>query len=206
MRLTHKKNERPFLRTRSVRFIMVWLIICTLTFVLYVFGCDEVERHKTLTFFFDGVPPLEDGNSLELGAVDPNAPALESEPTIISSIHEPYRQCEKCHGDPSQGVFSRKVEVIDSVPRLCYQCHQEYADLKGVLHGPVAVGMCLVCHHEHRSPYPHLLRRPEPKMCYYCHEVEVIEAINGHKDVELDECTRCHDPHAAASSALLKHK
>jgi hypothetical protein len=27
-------------------------------FGMFILSCDEVERHKTLTFFFDGVPPL----------------------------------------------------------------------------------------------------------------------------------------------------
>jgi predicted CXXCH cytochrome family protein len=172
-----------------------------------VVGCDEVERHKTLTFFFDGVPPLG-GYVEEEVVVDPNAVDARrrrQRPKEVWFIHDPQDECVTCHGEKTkQRWFSAQVQLVVEVPELCYGCHENFAELEGWVHGPVANGLCLYCHDPHRSRNEHLLRRPVPDICYGCHEAEVIAAMGQHCTEPYLKCNDCHHGHASAEQHLLK--
>jgi len=67
-------------------------------------GLDDAEFHKVLTLFFDGVPPLSVEN-VEEQMSDPNSTDLAQNPEIIWYIHEPQKDCVRCHGNQQQRTF-----------------------------------------------------------------------------------------------------
>lgn len=162
---------------------------------MLIFGCDKAKRHKVLTFFFDGVPPLE------LAYLDPNSPdylerVAEIQKKTRASRHESGRTCSGgCHTD---GI------LIKPVPVLCYDCHDDYSKQTIHVHGPVVVGDCLFCHDPHASPNLHLLKKPIPDMCFICHDQVAVRLIEGHDDERYADCTSCHSGHGSNTRGLLK--
>jgi predicted CXXCH cytochrome family protein len=174
-------------------------------FVIFFVSCDEVQRHETLTFFFDGVPPLQPEMFPE-GFVDSNS--LEPDQMGQKPVwyaHEPTRDCSNCHGKRKQRSFSAQTHLIAPIPKLCHNCHDDYTSSASFVHGPVAVGQCIFCHTPHRSKIEHLLVAPEPGLCYLCHDKNTIELIAAHLPNQLYTCTDCHNPHASSTKALLKN-
>jgi predicted CXXCH cytochrome family protein len=169
----------------------------------FVGSCDEVERHKVLDYFFDGVPPLG-GQEFEEELYDPNAQELDQTgQTSVWYVHEPRKDCTNCHQKRNTRGFSAQTYLIAPVPKLCYNCHDDYTATASYVHGPVAIGQCLFCHTPHKSRIEHLLKRPEPELCYLCHDTHMIELIPAHLPGQTSACTDCHNPHAGSTKALL---
>ena len=167
-------------------------------------SCDQIGRHRVLTFFFDGVPPLS-GEGLEGERFDANSPELEQtgeKPAWY--VHEPRKDCTNCHRKQATRGFSPQTRLIAPTPQLCYKCHDDPTVSANFVHGPVAVGQCLFCHNPHRSKVEHLLREAEPKLCYLCHDMSMIELIPAHLTQQTSACTDCHNPHAGVAKSLLK--
>lgn len=181
-----------------------WIALILTTAFLLLCSCGEDERHRVLTFFFDGVSPLAGETSgSNPSAVDAVA-ATDSPPTNGWRVHKPLNNCVGCHGSRRERTVSRRVQLVADVPQLCHTCHQEYAALKGWVHGPVAAGECLTCHEPHKARNEFLLVKPVPQLCYDCHDSQSIRAIDGHGDESHARCNRCHEGHAGANSSLLK--
>lgn len=187
----------------SIMPVTVGLMLLVFLGIFFV-SCDEVQRHEALTFFFDGVPPLQpeifpegyaDSNSLAPGQTD-QKPAWYA--------HEPSKDCSNCHSKRKQRSFSPQTRLIEPIPKLCYNCHDDFTSSASFVHGPVAVGQCLFCHNPHRSKIEHLLIAPEPALCYLCHDINIIELIAAHLTEQLSSCTECHNPHESSTKALLK--
>jgi predicted CXXCH cytochrome family protein len=175
-----------------------------LAVVLLLASCDETKRHETLTFFFDGVPPLPG----EMPAGGPGGADLTG-PTASSRaggwyVHEAVKDCTQCHGARRQRTLSRQAQLVAEVPQLCYNCHGEFAALEGWVHGPVATGECLICHEPHKTKNEFLLLKPAPELCYQCHDVQAIESIENHAEDSYARCIDCHAGHAAATRNLLR--
>ncbi len=181
---------------------MGWVVLVCLAAL--VLSCDETERHRVLTFFFDGVPPAG-SEGFEGEPFDANSAGLEQtgqKPAWY--VHEPQKDCTNCHRKQSMGGFSSQTRLIAPVPQLCYKCHDDPTVLASFVHGPVAVGQCLFCHNPHRSKVEHLLREAEPKLCYLCHDASMIELIPAHLAQQTSACTDCHYPHSGPTKSLLK--
>ncbi|OHB65417.1 MAG: hypothetical protein A2Y77_08810 [Planctomycetes bacterium RBG_13_62_9] len=171
---------------------------------LLLASCDEMKRHKVLTFFFDGVPPPRaEASGTESSASNEKdvtvTPAAES-----WHVHEPLKDCTQCHGRQPRRGFSSKVQLVAEVPQLCYGCHAQYVALQGWVHGPVAAGDCLACHEPHKTRTESLLAKPVPELCYRCHEVQAIRTIERHAEESHAHCTDCHEGHASTTRALLR--
>jgi predicted CXXCH cytochrome family protein len=191
-------------------FVKSWIKPSTKGIVILVFlgiffiSCDEVQRHETLTFFFDGVPPLQP-NIFQEGLVDsnsfePNQPGQEP----VWYAHEPTRDCSNCHTKRKKRSFSPQTHLKAPIPKLCYTCHDDFTKSALFVHGPVAVGQCTFCHNPHRSKIKHLLVTPEPGLCYQCHDKNTIELIAAHLPKQLSSCTDCHNPHTSSTKSLLR--
>lgn len=87
---------------------------------------------------------------------------------------------------------------------MCYKCHGEFSALEAWVHGPVATGDCLLCHEQHKTKIPFLLRKPVPELCYQCHDVQAIRMTKNHGEESYSSCTDCHDGHAGATRSLLR--
>ncbi len=173
-----------------------------------VSGCDRGSRHKVLTFFFEGVPPLDaDRQAADTEATVKESPAVADEKLagvsrqVSASRHEAGNDCQQCHLE--QGGWDEK-RLAEPLPDLCYSCHTDYGNAGGFLHGPIAAGECVFCHDPHRTKYVHLQKAPQPKLCYQCHLQEDIESIADHQDEQHQICTECHDPHMGSTRNLLK--
>jgi predicted CXXCH cytochrome family protein len=164
-------------------------------------GCATPEqRHRVLTFFFDGVPPLhpEEPAQVAESATQPTLSEVTDLPMV--SVHGPVAQkeCEQCHAS------ARSNRLVEPKQDLCWSCH-EREDFPGeVVHGPVAAGFCDACHDPHRSKHRFLLVRAQAELCDGCHDQSSFAAIAEHRATNGDDCQRCHDPHAADRQYMLK--
>jgi len=197
----HKSKDQHIhlFRCGSVSIGFALLIFVT----VFIVSCDEVERHKVMNYFFDGVPPLaEDQLMAEFGDPNTDQPDRTGQ-TAVWHVHEPRKDCTNCHRKRRSGGFSSQTYLIASVPKLCHNCHADYTETASVVHGPVAIGQCLFCHTPHKSRIEHLLKKAEPDLCYLCHDTNMIELIPAHLPGQTSACTDCHDPHAGSTKSLL---
>jgi predicted CXXCH cytochrome family protein len=168
-------------------------------------GCaTPEERHRLLTIFFDGVPPLYPEEpervleGLEEGETPQARPAVAV--NLKASVHGPYaeKECDQCHSSR----YSNKLKAEKE--ELCWTCHDPEDFAGEVVHGPFAAGFCQACHDPHRSQYEYLLVSDRTDLCESCHEQYDMAAIPEHSSGEDRLCQSCHDPHAAAQKYMLK--
>jgi len=190
-------------------------------------SCSAEKRHRTLTFLFDGVPPLDAESTPALGdsselphpapqdvapsrataeqraaqlAVRVQAPTISEHPPVAKG------ECESCHShrmSTSDLFLPVGVPTLKAPPmELCMTCHKRPEP--GYKHGPAAAGACFLCHLPHRSANRHLLREARAAdICVKCHVGETFMTRGEHADLGGD-CTDCHDPHGAERKWLLK--
>ena len=168
-------------------------------------GCTTPEqRHRVLTIFFDGVPPLHPVEPVSVPEEfeEGEAPQLARAAVVNlkASVHGPVaeKECDQCH---STGYSNRlKMEM----PDLCWTCHDREDFTGAVVHGPFAAGFCQGCHDPHRSQYEFLLLSDKADLCEGCHEQYDMAAIPEHSSGEDRLCQSCHDPHASERKYMLK--
>jgi predicted CXXCH cytochrome family protein len=186
----------------------MWMAIAVLALGLAVqsIGCaTPEERHRVLTIFFDGVPPLYPEEEFfpageEFAEDDPLRPARRRGAKPILSVHGPVakKACEECHS----GRFSNRLKAKRE--DLCWNCHDPENFTGQVIHGPVAAGYCQGCHDPHKSVNKFLLISEAADLCEGCHEQYDTVAVVEHRDIEAVPCQSCHDPHAAELKYMLK--
>ena len=163
---------------------------------LVLIGCSATARHKTLTMFFDGVPPQ---GAPSAGPARPQTATTIGSPSVIpvGSERGPYaaRLCDACHQRGTNALVAPQEA-------LCLRCHQLDLD-KAYVHGPLASGGCLVCHDPHSSRFGSLLVSESGGFCLSCHERDAVARIEGHADI-TEGCTTCHDAHGSDVKYLLK--
>lgn len=180
------------------------IVLMLLVFLgIFVVSCDEVEHHDVLTFFFEGVPPLGEGQLAEEPGDFDSRKFSHTRPEQPWFIHQPRKDCTLCHDKSRQRVFSSQTYLIKPVPELCYQCHADYTTSASYVHGPVAVGRCLFCHNPHKSRIEYLLVEPEPQLCYLCHNIDTMKLIPAHLIKQQFACTDCHNAHTSSVKYLL---
>ena len=170
---------------------------------IFAVSCDEVERHDVLTFFFEGVPPLGQDQLKEEFVDSGSLQQSQTRTKEIWFIHQPRKDCTLCHDKSRQRVFSSQTYLKKPVPELCYECHADYTTSASYVHGPVAVGQCLLCHNPHKSQVEHLLKEPPPQLCYICHNIDTVKLIPAHLVKQEFACTDCHNAHTSSVKYLL---
>jgi predicted CXXCH cytochrome family protein len=112
------------------------------------------------------------------------------------AFHEPLLEgtCRPCHREGRGG--SELTEAAQ-----CYQCHKAAAVLYSYVHGPIAAGICLICHDAHGSSLSSLTRMNSKEMCTSCHDQP---STTEHAESRTRVCTLCHDPHYSMLRYLLK--
>ena len=78
----------------SFKTVVITILSVILTTVL---SCDEEERYKTMTFFFDGVPPLEGQDVNDVNSLDKGEQRLQQGNVPALIVHEPSKVCANCH-------------------------------------------------------------------------------------------------------------
>ena len=181
-------------------------------------ACSATTRYEVLSFFFDGVPdPSEQygeaigpqGNPLRVLSLEERAriqaERLKQRPVFF---HRPFeeKKCEECHtfaGARKGGWMQGLPKLLVPKEQLCKRCH-EPPEARFV-HGPVALGLCALCHEAHRSDYPHLLKAERSReLCTKCHEGETFVTEKEHAEYEDRDCASCHDPHGSDRPSLLR--
>ncbi len=185
-------------RSKTLCFaISITLLVCI--------GCDPEEKHRILTIFFDGVPPLYEEVII---ATDPNSvEIIEVKAGVIWYVHKPWKEdCAICHGERrKERTFSSEVQMLKPPPELCFDCHEGLRSSdKRYVHGPFAVAQCLICHHPHTTANKHILLQPVPKLCYGCHAPDWTNTIDKHELEEYKQCLDCHSGHESRLKYLLK--
>ena len=173
---------------------------------LVVFSCIPEEKHRLLTFFFDGVPDLRaPGKEPEMkpasAAVGATAPRPKPS-SVVWYEHEATTDNAKCGACHDRNA---SYALLKPPLGLCVTCHEKETREFPRMHGPVAVGDCAACHEAHRSPYKHLVRAPGAKLCLGCHErtPEAGQALGCARPSDDVDCVKCHNPHGGAGAFFL---
>lgn len=192
-------------------------------------GCDPQSRHRALTFFFTGVPPLEEEKPVKKSNDQLPSPAAEvlpqpaakgagalfSHPVWVAGI------CAPCH--ESTGVFrtpgvkktaatafttggGKPGRLTLAKKEICTQCHKDKTPQRAAndnlwLHDTAAKGECLACHDPHQSNYARNLLQPPSIICLPCHQKGAFLTTPAHRRGET--CLSCHNPHIGINKNLL---
>jgi predicted CXXCH cytochrome family protein len=160
-------------------------------------GCNTASHHKTLTKFFDGVPPPKAAPaSPDASASSPSGQPAARPPTYME--HGPFaaKACDACHNAAATNA------LVVPKDQLCARCHQLNQNTKYV-HGPLASGGCLVCHDPHSSRFGSLLVADSRTFCFRGHDRDALSRIEEHANPDAD-CTACHNAHGSDKKYLLR--
>lgn len=183
------------------------LLIMTM---LLVMQCSPRNGQSFLQYFFDGVPEKGHQANAETEAAKQPADPLQTGNNNITAVpafgndslfyHKPFKEkeCNTCHSNESPGSLSHGQN------KICYSCHQNYAEKSVRVHGPVAAGECTTCHEPHAAPNKKLLRREGQELCLYCHESGLVMKNKAHFGMGQKECTDCHEPHGGKDRFMIK--
>ncbi len=183
--------------------------------------------HQVLTFFFTGVPePGQAEETLVEQLAESEKPGKNVRVTIDTDFaHGPFGAgaCNLCHQSRVGSVFSqersstpvtneRQVSPRLAYPlaELCVGCHGDKqpsaAQSAGLWqHGPVANGLCTVCHNPHKAPRQYMLLADNSTvLCGQCHSKNDLRHTRDHNQAETNECSDCHNPHVGKSRFLLR--
>jgi predicted CXXCH cytochrome family protein len=184
-----------------------WFLVATIVILCFnISGCSSSRSHKTLSFFFDGVPDTT-GLSVAQHNDSVAAVAFAGQKKIPSraeittlNYHPPYKekQCTSCHAQSAMG----KNKIAQ--PALCYQCHTDFSTTYKKVHGPVAAGYCTLCHNPHMGDNKQFLIRKGQQLCLHCHVAGQVLSNEAHKDIADANCTECHNPHGGEDRTMLK--
>ncbi len=160
-------------------------------------------RYQVLSVLFDGVPnpekKLMTRDSLTLAGNKVTVPTRLNRTKSELFFHSPYQDnsCNDCH----QSAISNALQ--EKLPDLCYECHDDFKEEYSYLHGPVASGACLTCHHPHLAKNESLLVRTGREMCLYCHQPRDVARVEDHEGEEQTICIDCHNPHGGDDNFFL---
>ncbi|MEK6674893.1 MAG: cytochrome c3 family protein [Planctomycetota bacterium] len=171
-------------------------------------ACSQSNKYRVMSFLLDGVPApgtvSARGYTVAARGADSGLAPTANLPTSAEPknffTHAPYREnrCAGCH-DAQSGQL---VEPVNK--GLCIQCHRSTPGAVRLVHGPVALNECLLCHHYHAAPYPKLLLMDAVTTCFQCHDKGDLSEGEHHAGVERQSCVECHDPHGSDERFFLK--
>ncbi len=99
--------------------------------------------------------------------------------------------------DPLQKPTARTLDCFEG------GCHAEQGDFK-VLHGPVSVGACDMCHsYVDAAEHTFELKSTKEELCEFCH-IGQADGVVVHEPVAQKQCLECHDPHGANNEEILR--
>lgn len=169
-------------------------ILVGMALVGVLVGCGP-NRHRILTFFFDGVP-------------DPNAANITGRQRNVRSSagrtvygHQPFleNKCDACHQN-TDDIFARAKVRKD----ICIDCHASVQTQHAVMHGPVMHNVCSLCHSPHQSVNEHLLRAAAPDICTQCHVASTLGSMPPEHLEPKSNCLACHSGHGGPDRNFLK--
>jgi predicted CXXCH cytochrome family protein len=181
--------------------------------IIVASGCDKQTKHNVLTFFFTGVPSLEEEEKAaktvktEKTAEEPVVQTEKRTPRVVMYAHPLYtaRRCDACHATlaslgftasgsrGSSSIFggtraASPARLRVPVKKLCLECHEHKSvvqtSTKGLwLHTPATKGDCLACHDPHQSRNPYMLNKKLDQLCVECHLKDVVMNAGSHRNI-----------------------
>jgi predicted CXXCH cytochrome family protein len=99
-------------------------------------------------------------------------------------------------------VRSMAEELSNTESALCYKCHDR-VDEEAWVHGPVAVGECIICHDDfHGQDSAENLIQQSERACFNCHDENRLSQHA--EEVISGNCVDCHNPHSSEDNRLLR--
>jgi predicted CXXCH cytochrome family protein len=111
--------------------------------------------------------------------------------------------CRACHDGPQPQKLASSDERV-----ICGKCHDP-VNRKRMVHGPVAVGSCSVCHDPHGSNNRYFLIAQGDRLCLTCHSerqilTHFLDQVKRAPNASVEGCTTCHLPHESDKKKLLR--
>lgn len=183
---------------------LLWILLLSVV-LLAVCGCSRQTRHQVLTFFFTGVPPLDEAQPNQAGAEPKEQRATKQVSQVVSGLSAPVS------GETA-------VVAVPQVPR--FYSHQVWLE-----------GNCGACHAGERTfgfqaagtavrtqvtrvfnsggGMPGELKDLKNKLCLTCHTDKTgLRAIKDslwlHNTTAKGNCLACHDAHQGRYRGILR--
>lgn len=178
-------------------------ILLLLIYTIFSFSCSPQKRYNFLSSFLDDVP-LPDSvkviNDSLFSLKKDSIPEIKETTAESDIIHPPAEEggCKNCHD------IGSSFKLIEKVPDLCNNCHDDFKRKNKKLHGPLNVGECSSCHDPHKSRNKKLLNLPGQDLCFYCHTKESVLKNDVHLTIDKTNCWECHNPHGGSDNYFMK--
>lgn len=173
---------------RGLLAVALFLLLC---------GCSRQARHDVLTFFFTGVPPLEEEAT--------TAGQAGVKTAADTRQQKPVERSEKQQKPPQPQYYSHTVWLEGQ----CDACHQSknLYTFQSTRPGGATPGQRVFFS---GGGMPGELKSVADKLCSGCHiDKTALRAIRDrlwlHNPIAKGECLACHDPHQSKFSGVL-HK
>ena len=175
--------------------------------VLVISGCSSQTRHQVLTFFFTGVPALEEKQVDSTAVVDL--------PLIVKDKSAQAAQKNRMAITPGP---QENLPVVPVVPQLfshtvwaagdCSACHEGNGMFGFQPVGQVKKTAAAKVFYS-GGGMPGKLRQPKDKICTPCHTDKTgLRAIKEnlwlHNTTAKGDCLDCHDAHQSKQSGVLR--
>ncbi|MDD2271070.1 MAG: cytochrome c3 family protein [Desulfuromonadaceae bacterium] len=175
--------------------------------ILALSGCSRQTRHQALTFFFTGVPPLEEKQADHTTALDPPPRSKDESGRSPKSSQKalPPGQQETLPVVPAAPqLFSHTVWAIGN----CSVCHEGNGRF-GFQPGGTAKSSSAQKLFYSGGGMPGNLRLPKDKICTACHTDKTgLRAIKDdlwlHNTTAKGDCLACHDAHQSKQRGVLR--
>src|SRR3990172_5088604 len=159
-----------------------FLVLAAIPFIACSSGCDRYAKHKVLTFFFTGVPPLDEGGK---GPEKEMEAAKKAEQGPRQRKRRPFVEATRfSHGPYASGA--------------CYLCHEtsETGGFRGFSKEAKAAGSIAK-----PGIVPGELVAPLRELCVGCHAGGFVFNESLHEG--KGECRSCHNAHVGRNSRML---
>jgi predicted CXXCH cytochrome family protein len=176
------------------------LLLAVCLVALLIAGCARETRHDVLTFFFTGVPSLEEQDRMKAAALEE---AKKPPPPPALTAGQARRQAARGRVVQAQmfahGPFSANA---------CYLCHEVAASggIRGFGKKEEAAGATAA-----PGIVPGQMVAPLTELCVGCHEGKSASSpqmagLWVHGPVANGYCVVCHGPHSGPEPYLLRKK
>lgn len=184
---------------------LLWILLLSAV-LLAVCGCSRQTRHQMLTFFFTGVPPLEEAQPNQAGAEPKEQRVTTKQVSQVVS------------GLPAPVSGETAVVAVPQAPRFyshqiwlegnCGACHAGERTF-GFQAGGTAVRTQVTRVFNSGGGMPGALKDPKNKLCLTCHTDKTgLRAIKDslwlHNTTAKGDCLACHDAHQGRYRGILR--